>query len=145
MSLNPSYNYQTLVPTPSNSNGVDIRLDQTITSKQQIYVRFSLKNAFYTEYNNAGVVAPANNFLPNDGANERNRSLVVSHNYTITPRLLNEFRFGFTNYDENDTFPIGGAQALSQLGLGLRSSRKHWRASHGRRLPDLRLLRRLGY
>jgi hypothetical protein len=115
--LNPSYNYQTLVPTPSNSNAVDLRLDQSITSKQQLYARFSLKNAFYTESNNAGVIAPANNFLPSDGANERNRSLVVSHNYSITPHLLNEFRFGFTNFDENDTFPIGGAQAISQLGL----------------------------
>ena len=117
MSLNPSYNYQTLVPNPSNSNGFDIRVDHNINSKQQLYVRYSFKNAFYTEYNNAGVVAPANNFLPNDGANEQNRSLVVSYNYSITPTLLNEFRFGFTNYNENDTFPIQGAQAISQLGL----------------------------
>ena len=115
--LNPSYNYQTLVPIPSNSNGLDVRLDHNINSKQQIFVRYSFKNAFYTEYNNAGVVLPANNFLPNDGANEKNRSLVVSYNYSITPRLLNEFRFGFTNYNENDTFPIQGAQAISQLGL----------------------------
>ena len=115
--LNPSYNYQTLIPIPSNSNGFDLRLDHNINSKQQLFVRYSFKNAFYTEYNNAGVVLPANNFLPNDGANEKNRSLVVSYNYSITPRLLNEFRFGFTNYNENDTFPISGAQAISQLGL----------------------------
>ena len=115
--LNPSYNYQTLVPIPSNSDAFDIRLDHNITSKQQLYIRYSFKNAFYTEYNNAGVVTPANDFLPSDGANEQNRSLVVSYNYAITPRLLNEFRFGFTNYNENDTFPIEGAQAISQLGL----------------------------
>ena len=115
--VNPSYNYQTLVPNPSNSNGFDLRLDHNINSKQQLYVRYSFKNAFYNEYNNAGVVAPANNFLPNDGANEQNRSLVVSYNYSITPTLLNEFRFGFTNYNEQDTFPIAGATAISQLGL----------------------------
>ena len=114
---NPSYNYQTLVPIPSNSNGFDIRLDQNISAKQQLYARFSFKNAFYTEFNNAGVISPANNFLPSDGAKEQNRSLVVSYNYAITPHLLNEFRFGFTNYNENDTFPIGGANAISQLGL----------------------------
>ena len=117
--INPSYNYQTLVPTPSNSDGFDIRLDQNITANQQLYARFSLKNAFYTEFNNAGVISPANDFLPNDGAKEQNRSLVVSYNYSITPRLLNEFRFGFTNYNENDSFPIEGAQAISQLGLVL--------------------------
>jgi hypothetical protein len=115
--ISPSYNYQTLVPIPSNANGLDIRLDHVINAKQQIYARFSAKNAFYTEFNNAGVVTPANNFLPSDGAHERDRSLVVSYNYSITPSLLNEFRFGFTNYDENDTFPISGAQAISQLGL----------------------------
>ena len=115
--VNPSYNYQTLVPNPANSNGFDIRLDHNFNSKQQLYVRYSFKNAFYTEYNDAGIVAPANNFLPNDGANEQNRSLVVSYNYSITPTLLNEFRFGFTNYNEQDTFPIAGASAISQLGL----------------------------
>jgi len=115
--LNASYNYQTLVPTPSNSNGFDVRLDHNFSSKQQLYVRYSFKNAFYTEYNNAGVVAPANNFLPNDGANEQDRSMVASYNYSITPTLLNEFRFGFTNYNEQDTFPISGASAVSQLGL----------------------------
>ncbi|MGA2075971.1 MAG: carboxypeptidase regulatory-like domain-containing protein [Terriglobia bacterium] len=115
--LNPSYNYQTLVPIPSNSNGFDIRIDHNFNSKQQLYVRYSFKNAYYTEYNDAGVIAPANNFLPNNGANEKNRSLVASYNYSITPTLMNEFRFGFTNYNENDTFPIEGATAISQLGL----------------------------
>jgi len=114
---NPSYNYQALVPIPSNSNGFDVRLDHNFSQKQQVYVRYSFKNAFYTESNNAGIVSPANNFLPNDQAKEQNRSLVVSYNYSITPSMINEFRFGFTNYNEQDTFPIGGANALSQLGL----------------------------
>jgi hypothetical protein len=116
---NPSYNYQTLVPIPSNSNAFDLRLDQNINSKQQLYVRYSFKNSFYTEFNNAGVIQPANAFLPSDGAHDQSRSLVLSYNYTITPHLLNEFRFGFTNYNENDTFPIEGANAISQLGLVL--------------------------
>ena len=113
------YNYQTLVPIPSNSNGWDLRVDQTLTSKQQLYARYSWKNVFLNEYNNDTVIAPANIFLPNDQAHEQNRSLVVSHNYVITPRLVNEFRFGLTNFTENETFPMQGSQALSQLGLVL--------------------------
>jgi hypothetical protein len=116
--VNPAFNYQTLVPIPSNSNGWDLRLDQTLTSKQQVYARFSWKNALYTESNSVGVVAPANNFLPNDTAHEQNRSLVVSYNYTLSANLLNEFRFGFTNYTENDTFPLSGAQVDSGTGPG---------------------------
>ena len=115
--VNPSYNYLALVPNPSNSNGFDVRVDHNFNSKQQVFVRYSFKNAFYSEFNSAGVVAPASNFLPNVGANEQNRSLVASYNYAITPTLVNEFRFGFANYNENDTFPIEGAQAISQLGL----------------------------
>ena len=122
--IGAAYNYQTLVPIPSNSNAFDVRIDRTLTSKQQIFGRYSLKDAFYTESNSAGVIAPANNFLPNDQAHERNQSLVVSHNYVLSPTLLNEFRFGFTNFTENDTFPLSGAQSdvgtgPGQLGLAL--------------------------
>ncbi len=122
--VNPAFNYQTLVPIPSNSNAWDVRLDQTITSKQQVYVRYSWKNALYTESNSAGTIAPANNFLPNDLAHDQNRSLVVSYNYVIRPNMVNEFRFGFTNFTENDTFPLSGAQSdvgtgPGQLGLTL--------------------------
>ena len=113
------YNYQTLVPIPSTSNGWDLRVDQTLTPKQQIYARVSWKNVFLNEYNNDTIVAPANIFLPNDQAHEQNRSLVVSYNYVITPKLINEFRFGMTNFTENESFPIQGTQALSQLGLVL--------------------------
>ncbi len=115
--LNPSYNYETLVPNPANSNGFDVRVDHNFNSKQQVYVRYSFKNALYSEFNSAGVVAPASNFLPNDEAHDQNRSLVASYNYAITPTLVNEFRFGFTNYNENDTFPIEGASAITKLGL----------------------------
>src|ERR1700733_13655319 len=38
------YNYETLQPIPSNTNGFDARLDHYITSNQQIYARFSWKN-----------------------------------------------------------------------------------------------------
>ena len=46
-----------------------------------------------------------------------NRSLLVSYTYAITPRLLNEFRYGFTNVTTSVDFPIEGADALSQLDL----------------------------
>ena len=111
------YNYLALVPDPSNSDAFDARIDHNFSSKQQVFVRYSFKNVFYSEANNAGVYGPANNFLPNVGANEQNRSMVVSYNYAITPSLVNEFRFGFANYYENDSFPIEGANAISQLGL----------------------------
>jgi hypothetical protein len=103
-----SYNYETLQPTPSTTNGFDVRLDHYITSNQQIYARFSWKNL------NSDTVNP---LLPDDINIEHDRSFLVSYNYTLSPKMVNEFRFGFTNSLIDTTFPIQGAAADNQLGL----------------------------
>ena len=103
-----NYNYENFQATPARTDGADLRIDQTINSKQSIYVRFSRKN-ITEDY--------ANPLLPNDSDSVHNRSLLVSHTWVLTPRLLNEFRFGFTNVTTSVGFPIEGATALSQLDL----------------------------
>ena len=107
-SAGSSFNYETLQPTPSSTNGWDLRLDHNITSNQEIYARFSWKNL---------TSDVANPLLPNDVDVEHDRSLIVSYNYTITPKMVNEFRFGFTNSLTDQNFPIQGAVADNQLGL----------------------------
>jgi hypothetical protein len=114
---NPAYNYQTLMPIPSDSNGFDVRVDQSLTPKQQIYARYSWKNVNISQSDNDTVISPANAFLPNDEAREQNRSLTASYNYVFSPTLLNEFRFGLTHFTENESFPIQGMSAISQLRL----------------------------
>lgn len=106
--LNAGYNYETLQSTPATTNGVDGRLDHYITSNQQVYARFSWKNV------NADTVNP---LLPDDINVEHDRSLIFSYNYTLTPKMVNEFRFGFTNSNQDVVFPIQGADADNQLGL----------------------------
>jgi Carboxypeptidase regulatory-like domain len=106
--LGGTLNYQTLVPTPSNTNGFDGRIDQVITSKQQVYARFNWKNL---------LVNTVNPLLPNDVDTEHDRSFLISHNYDISSRWLNEFRFGFTHSILSPDFPIQGAAAIAQLGL----------------------------
>jgi Carboxypeptidase regulatory-like domain len=103
-----AYNYENFQPIPSQTNGADIRIDQTLGSKQSLYARFSRKNI--TE-------DVANPFLPDDADSVHNRSLLVSDTYTITPTLLNEFRYGFTNVITSVNFPIQGSTALSDLDL----------------------------
>ena len=102
------FNYENFQATPSRTDGADIRVDQTISSKQSAYARFSRKN-ITSQF--------ANPFLPNDDDSIHNRSFLVSHTYTITSKLLNEFRYGFTNVSTQVNFPIEGAAALNQLGL----------------------------
>jgi hypothetical protein len=102
------FNYENFQPIPSSTDGADLRLDQNIGSRNSIYARFSRKNI------NSSV---ANLFLPDDVDSIHNRSLLVSDTYTITPRLLNEFRYGFTNVTTSVNFPIQGSTALTQLKL----------------------------
>jgi Carboxypeptidase regulatory-like domain/TonB dependent receptor len=103
-----NFNYEHFASTPARTDGADVRVDHTISSKQSAYARFSRKN-ITSDF--------ANPFLPNDVDSIHNRSLLVSHTYTITPKLLNEFRFGFTNVTTSVGFQISGASALQQLNL----------------------------
>ena len=102
------YNYENFQPIPSTTDGADLRVDQQIGGKNSLYARFSRKNISSSV---------ANNFLPDDVDSIHNRSLLVSDTYTLTPRLLNEFRFGFTNVTTSVNFPIQGSTALTQLNL----------------------------
>jgi Carboxypeptidase regulatory-like domain len=104
----PGYNYENFQSTPARTDGADLRVDQTITTKQSAYARFSRKNI---------TSDAANPFLPNDADSIHNRSFLLSHTYAITPRLLNEFRYGFTNVTTSVDFPIQGSDALNQLDL----------------------------
>lgn len=103
-----NYNYENFAATPARTDGADVRMDQTISSKQSVYARFSRKN-ITSNY--------ANPFLPNDIDSIHNRSLLVSHTYAITPKLLNEVRYGFTNVTTDVGFAIAGSAALKQLNL----------------------------
>jgi hypothetical protein len=103
-----NYNYENFQATPATTDGADLRIDETINSKQSVFARFSRKN-ITEDY--------ANPLLPDDSDSVHNRSLLVSHTWILTPLLLNEFRFGFTNVITSVGFPIEGANALSQLDL----------------------------
>ena len=111
-----NYNYENFQSTPARTDGADIRIDQTITPKQSAYARFSRKN-ITEDY--------ANPLLPNDEDSVHNRSLLASYTYTITPKLVNEARFGFTNAITSVGFPIEGADALTQLDLTGVDIRQH--------------------
>ena len=65
----PNFNYENFASTPASTDGADIRIDQTLSSKQAAYARFSRKNITSNF---------ANAFLPNDVDSIHNRSLLVS-------------------------------------------------------------------
>jgi hypothetical protein len=109
-------NYLQQTPTPSNTNGFDVRVDRTLTAKQSLFVRWSWKHVDSTSLTDTAL-ATQNSFLPPDNDLEHNNNVIVSHNYAITDHLVNEARFGLSFYQLQVTFPIQGATAISTLGL----------------------------
>jgi len=109
-------NYLQQTPTPSNTNGFDVRLDRTITSKQSVFVRWSWKRLSGQSLTDS-FLNSVDNFLPPDNDLEHNNNIIISHNYLIANSLVNETRFGLSDWKLQIHFPISGATAISTLGL----------------------------
>ncbi|HLG98934.1 MAG TPA: TonB-dependent receptor [Bryobacteraceae bacterium] len=109
-----SNNYLATYNTPINSAQGDLRLDQMLTSKQLIYARFTYKNRRV-------LLAPGNGLnLPTQGSTSEpqiSEALVVAHNWTITPSIINEARGGFTRVHTGYSTAITTQQTLNALGL----------------------------
>ncbi len=100
--------FRELVSIPARTNGYDTRIDHAISAKQQIYGRWTWKQIPYFT---------TNGLLPVSDRSILNKNLIVSHNYTLRPNLINEFRFGVSLWERTEVFPIKGADALKTLGI----------------------------
>lgn len=87
----------------------DLRGDHYLTAKQSVFVRWTQKDIDQNSPNSLG--------LPSTVVTDRNRSLVVSHNYTINARWLNEFRLGYSLDNPQQNFGFDGKAFATSLGL----------------------------
>ena len=101
-------NYRTLIPTPITTNGYDVRVDHYLSSKQQIFGRWSWKTLDSSQ---------VETLLPSRAVNETDQNLILSYNYSIKPNLLNEFRFGLSRWILNQNFPLNGVKSVQDLGI----------------------------
>jgi Carboxypeptidase regulatory-like domain/TonB dependent receptor len=106
-------NYQVIAAAPIDTNLFDIRIDQKIASNQTLWGRFSWKNDKITN--------PLGLLQGNESIGTSPRSVGINYTYVITPTLLNEFRFGYSQ--ETDSFVFNqfpsGESLVSSLGLKL--------------------------
>jgi Carboxypeptidase regulatory-like domain len=112
-------NFTTNFPTPISSNQADLRLDQRLTSKQNIYARVSYKNRQVTAapgdpnrwYSSCSVLCgPLSN-------PEQDAGLTVAHNYAISPAVFNEVRAGFNGMHTSANISGNNQTLLDNLGL----------------------------
>ena len=104
-------NYVTNKDSSGHSNQFDIRGDQYFGSNQKLLVwgRFTWKN-FPTN-------SPEPLLVPSAQNTNQSRVLKISANYTITPRIINEFGFGYTLYTTGVSNSFDGKAFTQGLGL----------------------------
>lgn len=111
-------NYAVNFPSPVESNQGDLRLDWNINSRQSAFARFNYKNRQVT-------VAPSPDCLgycatsssPMLGAFQMpqiDSGLTVAHNFIFSPRLMNEFRSGYTIMHTSTDQNVDTAKLLSE-------------------------------
>jgi len=103
------FNYAVNVPNPILSDQFDIRIDHTINTKQSVFGRWTYKNG--RRVNPAGLALPAETDFEHDN------QIVIAHNYTITPSLINELRGGISRRQSGGAFPLDGPAFMQKLGL----------------------------
>jgi hypothetical protein len=117
----PVNNFKTNMRTPISSNQFDVRVDQNIGAKHQVFGRISYKNRSVT-------TAPSLNCpwfcetagSPSTGAfqqPETDTALTVAHSMSITPTLLNELRGGFSRYHLSTTLNVNSQSILNEIGI----------------------------
>ena len=111
--LDPTDNYLVNLAQPITTDLYDIRIDQTLSSKQSLYGRFSWKNQSSSLPQDLGTKTGS------EDVSLSPRSVAISYNYSIHPNLLNELRFGYLSQATDYTYPKfpNGAQLISDLGL----------------------------
>ena len=94
------YNYLSTRRDDISSNQFDLRGDQNFGQRSTVFARYTFKNVSQLQ--------PADLALPYSTAFAQYRIFASSWTYAFTPRLSNEFRFGFTLERDGNSNPFDG-------------------------------------
>jgi hypothetical protein len=106
-------NYELAFPTPISSNQGDMRLDQTLTSKQTIFARLTYKRRETLSSPSGSPELGGGDALEND------YGFTVAYNYVISSHLINEARAGYTGSNTGTNYAYTSAGIQQALGLQL--------------------------
>jgi hypothetical protein len=109
------FNYVANPLRRTDRNNFDVRLDHKFSDRDNAFLRYSYENQ-------PSLIAPPFGLLDGGGffsgdESNRYRSVATSETHVFTPRVINEFRFGF-NHINSRRFQINFAKDVSsQLGF----------------------------
>ncbi len=104
-------NYITNFPTSISSDQGDLRVDQTLTSKQSVFARGTWKYKL-SHTAPSGSALTGSNLQP-----EHDFALTAAHNWIISNAVVNELRGGFSGSNTANSYGLTAAQAAAELGL----------------------------
>ncbi len=94
------YNYVANKRNDIDSNQFDVRLDENIGERSTLFARFTSKQIAQT--------VPESLAIPNGTSYAHYRIFAAAWSFALTPRLVNEARFGFTLEGDGTTNPLNG-------------------------------------
>jgi TonB dependent receptor-like, beta-barrel len=107
---------------PSDTDAFDIKVDHRLTTKDNFFTRYSFSDFDVGETFFASTVLPNTLFgntkaLDTDPTKIRNQSLAISDKHTFSSKLINEFRFGYTRFNEFSPNRLQDIKAAELVGI----------------------------
>ena len=98
-------NYNAAYPGNYTLNNGDVRLDENFNDRHHLWVRFGGKNVNLTGTDGSTTYDPANGTYVQP---QRLRNFVSSYSWTISPKIVNELRGGYSVADFLTSYPLAG-------------------------------------
>ncbi len=110
-------NYLATYALPINSAQGDMRVDEQISSKHLVYVRYTYKNRriIGLPYDASG--NPGSPLVGNTSRPEIYNAFTTAYNWIISPSIVNELRGGFSAARFGASYGVTSQQAASYFGL----------------------------
>lgn len=105
-------NYVQNFAEPITSNQGDIRIDQIISSRQNLFGRLTYKKRDVMTAPTTGSVLQGPYSTP-----DTTFGYTIAHNFIVSSTVVNEIRGGTTGIDNSRTFDVEPAEIASRLGL----------------------------
>jgi hypothetical protein len=114
-------NYDVYSPTNDNTDHVDSRFDEVLSSKDRLYAvyHWQSENTLVTDPYHGNTVVPGAGDA--DQANQQDdgaQSISITYDHIFSPTALNEVRFGYLNYFLDQFSLLNGTDYSAKYGVG---------------------------
>jgi hypothetical protein len=109
-------NFQTNLPGYYQLDNIDLRLDESLSSRHHIWARFGGKDVSRTGSDGSTAYDPINGTFSNDN---KVRNVVGDYTWTISSHLINELRGGYSISNFDTFYPLAaqGPAILASTGI----------------------------